>query len=250
MTDINTQNVSDDAARNAARKRLKRLRQERRLSVEALAALIERSPSSVRAHENGQNGISRQAAFLYGQALSVSPSFILWGTSEEQTAEGAPHIREIPLVGELAGDAWVDAYTEKQIGSVSLSLPEYVDFELKAFLVGRASRYYRRGDYVVVAPPEVGVRADDHVAVRIDDDLGRTKLSLTQADITISGVTLRPLTGGADRIGVRTAWNSESAKDAVRVTVLGPVVAYGGRDRPSSGPIIRPSQLMALNRLA
>lgn len=250
MTEINTPDADSDAARTAARKRLKRLRQDRRLSVDALAALIERSPSSVRAHENGQNGISRQAAYLYGQALGVSPSFILWGTSEDQVSEGAPALREVPLIGELAGDVWLDAYTEKSIGSVTVSLPEYVDFELKAFLVGRASRYYRRGDYVVVAPPDVGVRADDHVVVCIEDDLGRTKLSLTQADITTSGVALRPLTGGADRVGVRTAWNSESAKDNVKVTVLGPVVAYGGRDRPSSGPIIRPSQLAALNRLA
>lgn len=250
VTQINTEDEISEAARTAARKRLKRLRQDRRLSVEELAAQIERSPSSVRAHENGQNGISRKAAYLYAQALEVSPSFILWGTSDELVSEASASVREVPLIGELAGDIWLDAYDEAVTGSVTVSLPEYVDFDLKAFLVGRSSRHYRRGDYVVVAPPEVGVRADDHVVVRIDDNLGRTKLSLTQADITTSGVALRPISGGADRVGVRTAWNSASAKDDVTVTVVGPVVAYGGKERPSSGPIIRPSQLMALNRLA
>lgn len=250
MTDFNTADVDTEGLRLEARRRLKRLRQDRGLSVEKLAALIERSPSSVRAHENGQNGISRQAADLYAQALGVSPSFILWGSAEGQPSELPATVREVSLVGDLAGDIWLDSYSGDAFGSITLSLPEYEAYELTAFIVARSSRYYRKGDYVVVAPPDVGVRPGDHLVVRLDDGLGRTKLSLTEVEMNAAGLSLKPISGGADRLGVRTAWNRESPRDDVTIRVLGPVVAYGGRDRPATGPIIAATRLMDLNKLA
>jgi len=219
--------------------------------VERLAALIERSPSSIRAHENGQNGINHQAAAIYAQALGSTPSFILWGRDEEAVVtDSDTALREVPILGEIAGDAWIEGYAEHQISAVVVSLPEYRLFELKAYIIGRKTRNFRKGDYVVVAPPDVGVRPLDQIVVKITDDEGRTKLSLAEVDLTLAGLLLRPLAGGADRIGARTTWNSSTATPKGRVEVIGPVVAYGGRERPSTGPVIPNEQIASLTLLA
>ncbi len=232
-----------------ARKRLKKLRQERRLSVDAVAALIERSPSSVRAHENGQNGISRQAAALYADAFQVSPSYILWGQEGDEPHSVSASVHEVPVVGELSGNVWVDGYEEKILSTVAVNLPEYKAFELKAFLVGSKSRFYRKGDYVVTAPIEVGVRIQDHVVIRIDDAAGKTKLTLMEVDLGSFGLLFRPLIGGGERIGSRSSWNPQVAKITERVAIVGAVVAYGGKDRPASGPIISQTQLTDVHLL-
>ncbi len=248
VTHGNTIDVEQQAI--DARRRLRELRRERGLSIDRLAALVERSPSSIRAHENGQNGINAQAADLYARALGVSPSYILWGEDGVPADAGDASARLVSILGEVAGDVWLEGYSLAPIGDVVVSLPEYAHVELSAFLVGRKSRFYRRGDYVVVAPLDVGVRALDHVVVLLSDTVGKTKINLMEVDLTLAGLALRPIAGGADRVGVRDLFNRETAKDDVRVTVLGPVVAYGGRDRPATGPVIPATQFVNLHRLS
>lgn len=247
VTHGNTTDVEQQALE--ARRRLRDLRQERGLSIDRLAALVERSPSSIRAHENGQNGINAQAADLYARALGVSPSYILWGAEGAPVEGGASDARFVSILGEIAGDVWREGYALTPMGTVAISLPEYAHVELSAFLIGRKSRFYRKGDYVVVAPLDVGVRTFDHVVVLLSDAVGKTKINLMEVDLTLTGLALRPIAGGADRVGVREHFNRATGADDIKVEVLGPVVAYGGRERPATGPIIPASRFMNLNRL-
>ncbi|WP_295224008.1 helix-turn-helix domain-containing protein [uncultured Brevundimonas sp.] len=80
--------VSGDQSEAAAAKtptgdtpgaRLRSLRRAARLSAEALGESAGLSAVSVRAHENGQNGIKPEVAERYAQRLGVAPSAILFG---------------------------------------------------------------------------------------------------------------------------------------------------------------------------
>lgn len=242
-------NMNDEARENAvrlaARRRLKAARTAASLTVDELAQRVERSPSSVRAHENGQNGISRAAASLYAGALGITPSWLLWGDDRPEGL-ALPSLntatRQVDIIGRLAGDVWLEGYESQRIGHVVIAGDEFQDFELQGFIVGRKAGTYRKGDYVVVAPPEVGMRAGDHVVVRLDED-GRTKLNLYEIERNSAGLTLRPLLGGRETLGVRRNWSPLTAANAPHVTIVGPVVAYGGRDRPEDIMAIRQENL-------
>lgn len=62
--------------------RLKLLRKERRLNVEFVADTIGVAPSTVRAHENGQNGFNAELAARYARLYEVSPEWLLFGTGD------------------------------------------------------------------------------------------------------------------------------------------------------------------------
>lgn len=45
-----------------------------------LAAVTGFSESTIRAHENGQNGVKAEPAAIYARALGVTPEWLLYGT--------------------------------------------------------------------------------------------------------------------------------------------------------------------------
>lgn len=59
--------------------RLRARRKQLNMSSQALAQKVGVSASSVRGHENGQNGIPRDMAPKYAEALGVTPAWLLFG---------------------------------------------------------------------------------------------------------------------------------------------------------------------------
>lgn len=75
-----------------AGERLRRLRKRRGLSVVQVAERARKSPSAVRAHENGQNGVNVEVAEVYARVLRANPEWILYGSGDEP--DEAPGIVE------------------------------------------------------------------------------------------------------------------------------------------------------------
>lgn len=72
--------------------RLRAMRKVRHLTVDQLAERSNRSQSTVRAHENGQNGIKPDAAEAYASVLKVAPEWILFGTGEPEADASPPSL--------------------------------------------------------------------------------------------------------------------------------------------------------------
>lgn len=85
--------------------RLREARTRSDLTVEQLGERVQKAPSTVRAHENGQNGIKAPMAQRYARALGVSPEWLLYG---REGGEGAatPELGELPLLGNIQAGAW------------------------------------------------------------------------------------------------------------------------------------------------
>lgn len=77
--------------------RLRRARERHfKMQKDAIAA-FGWTPSTYRAHENGQNGISTENAMIYGAAFHVSPAWILFGVGEDVQWPGVDDkIRNLP----------------------------------------------------------------------------------------------------------------------------------------------------------
>lgn len=86
--------------------RLRQARTDAGLTVEQVAERVQKAPSTVRAHENGQNGIKAPMAARYARALSVSPEWLLYGRSPDQQGP-LPELSELPLLANIQAGAWL-----------------------------------------------------------------------------------------------------------------------------------------------
>lgn len=153
------------------------------------------SAPTIRAHENGTNGISADMAEAYARVLRVKPSDILFGPVEGSGIAPPDTVRMIEVIGEIKVGSFVDpAQAIDSPETVPVSLPEYARADLFALRVtGRAmDRCYPDGAIIIACPPaEAGIRESDHVVIRRwRGDLAETGLR----EIIVGGGTimLRP----------------------------------------------------------
>lgn len=85
--------------------RLREARTNAGLSVEQLAERVQKAASTVRAHENGQNGIKPPMAQRYARAVGVSPEWLLYGRSADDHGR-TPELSELPLLANIQAGAW------------------------------------------------------------------------------------------------------------------------------------------------
>lgn len=62
--------------------RLRATREQAKLTRDALAMRVGFAATTVRAHENGQNGIRPDAALAYAAALNIKPEWLLYGDGD------------------------------------------------------------------------------------------------------------------------------------------------------------------------
>lgn len=86
--------------------RLREARTSAGLTVEQLAERVQKAASTVRAHENGQNGIKAPMAERYARALGVSPEWLLYGRSADDRGQ-MPELSELPLLSNIQAGAWL-----------------------------------------------------------------------------------------------------------------------------------------------
>jgi transcriptional regulator with XRE-family HTH domain len=86
--------------------RLRQARADAGLTVEQLAERVQKASSTVRAHENGQNGIKAPMAARYARALNVSPEWLLYGRSADDRGP-LPELSELPLLANTQAGAWL-----------------------------------------------------------------------------------------------------------------------------------------------
>lgn len=86
--------------------RLRDARTKAGLTVEQLAERVQKAASTVRAHENGQNGIKAPMAQRYARALGVSPEWLLYGRSADDRG-ATPELSELPLLQSIQAGAWL-----------------------------------------------------------------------------------------------------------------------------------------------
>lgn len=86
--------------------RLREARSNADLTVEQLAERVQKAASTVRAHENGQNGIKAPMADRYARALGVSPEWLLYGRGADDRGQ-LPDLSELPLLQSIQAGAWL-----------------------------------------------------------------------------------------------------------------------------------------------
>ena len=67
--------------------RLRRVRESFDLSTDQVARRIGKAPSTVRAHENGQNGIKPGMAAKYAAIYRTTPEWVLFGIGDEPSKD-------------------------------------------------------------------------------------------------------------------------------------------------------------------
>lgn len=155
--------------------RLREIRMRARWTVEQLADAVGIAASSVRAHENGQNGIRANVAERYATALGVAPEDILFvgdrvATSPRPTTSGG-EVRRVPVLGVVQAGAWseVNESQAEPTEWVAFSEPQYGRAQLFALAVrgNSVNRHYPDGCRVVCVPAhESGIQEGDFVVVR------------------------------------------------------------------------------------
>lgn len=184
--------------------RLRAARTEARLSVEQLAERIEKAPSTVRAHENGQNGIKPPMAARYARALNVTPEWLLYGKvagqRPEPSLDGIRSAR-LPICHEVAAGLWLpaDEVRDEPIGYYDAHfLEEYRDFQqwLEAVSGDSMDRMLPHGALIhVVDAIAMGYEPktlDLVVVVRRRAGGAFLERSVKQVEITASGIELWP----------------------------------------------------------
>lgn len=145
------------------------------MSAEQLAEAVGISASSVRAHENGQNGIRPPMAQRYASALGVTPEEILFvggkAHAPARAANADGGVRRVPVLGVVQAGAWAEISDEQPEPSewIAFEEPQFARAQLFALVVRGASvnRYYPDGSRVVCVPAhESGVQEGDFVVVR------------------------------------------------------------------------------------
>lgn len=155
--------------------RLKQIRKDAGLSVEALAKRLSVAASTVRAHENGQNGIKADMAARYATALGVSPELILFGDSRrtDKTSAGPAEkgVRRVPVLGVVQAGAWAEVFDDHHEPTeyIVFDEPEYARTEVFALVVRGPSTdlVYPDGTRIICIPAgDGGIREGDFVVVR------------------------------------------------------------------------------------
>ena len=214
--------------------RLRAARSNAGLSVEQLAERSGRAASTVRASENGQNGLGRKAAEAYAKSLRVSPEWLLFGVGDESTdAPIATRWYRIPVVNHIDDRNWreTDRLYEGELG-VGFNIPEGM-FEKpeEAYTIASGYAGYRPAEVALVSKIwETGLRADDHLVVRLDKS-GFSKITLYAVEFDAEGQHVtKPLIPGSDEKAKRVSGGGISG-----FQILGVVVGTIHRRRGPAG---------------
>jgi transcriptional regulator with XRE-family HTH domain len=184
--------------------RLRAARVAAELSVEQLAERIEKAASTVRAHENGQNGIKAPMAARYARALNVTPEWLLYGKVASERPDpklNAIVTRQLPICHEVAAGLWLpaDEMRDEPIGHHDAHfLGEYEPFQqwLEAVSGDSMDRLLPHGALIhVVDAIAMGYAAkhgDLVVVVRRRAQGAFVERSIKQVEMTANGVELWP----------------------------------------------------------
>lgn len=234
--------------------RLRAAREAIGLTVEQLALRVGFAPTTVRAHENGQNRLRPLVASAYATALGKTPEWLLFGAGKAAAAgvreESTPFThagalrdiaRVIPVVGEVAAGVWRETAVAEawEIAEyLPLDVLGYERADLKAMRVVGASmnRIYPPGRYVIVAPPaEAGLRMDDIVVV---ERCRKGLYEITLKQFTVEADGRRALWPRSDDPRYQTPiYLQDETDDQDSPSIIGIVVADFGRAvRPMANP--------------
>ena len=200
--------MSDDMdrySRSAAAARLKTARAARFPTAAGLARAVHMKEVTVRAHENGQNGMGLKNAQKYARELGVSAEWLLYGReSAEQPASMGPARlardrsemnietirRRVPIWQEAREGVFqrVPPYNATFAeGFLTLMPTGYEAIDADAFRISddHASSAYSPGSFVISAPPtQMDLREGDHIV------LARILPRGSLAETTVRGVRL------------------------------------------------------------
>lgn len=200
------------------------------------------SEPTIRAHENGTNGISPDMAEAYGAVLKIDPALILFGEGHASVSgvSGNDNVRMVGVVGEIRAGAFAEIPDDPPAPweFVPVSLPEYARASLYALtVVGRSmDRHYPDGSAVVICPTaEAGIRAGDHVVVRIWKG-AMAETTLKEVVVGPHGVELWPRSTDA---AYQTPIKFYALRDADEgPEIIGVVVGSFAARAARSGPLI------------
>ena len=130
--------------------RLRKARRAAKLSRSELADRVGLSVSAVGAHENGQNGIRKEAAVLYARELGRTPEWLLFAQEDAATGPGSGRIfapipaQFVPVVGRISASVWertTDPQEEpRRVAVAGASTAEMFKSKLCAVEIGAAAR--------------------------------------------------------------------------------------------------------------
>jgi transcriptional regulator with XRE-family HTH domain len=225
--------------------RLRELRLAAGLTPETLAERVGSAASTVRAHENEQNGIKPKAATAYATALGVSPEDILFpgqrlkaASSPGRVVEG---VRRVPVLGVVQAGAWAEVmdHDPEPAEWVVFDEPEYARAKAFALIVRGPStnRVYPDGSRIVCIPAtEGGVRDGDFVVVR------RTRGSFVETtlkQLSVNAAGAIELWPRSDDPAFQEPYLIEKARDADDgVEIIAVVVARYDVGRSGRGPLL------------
>lgn len=159
--------------------RLRAARTKAGVTRAQLATKLGISQSTLRAHENGQNGIQPSMAEQYASELGVAPQWILYGMGAGSPEPGLDyrHLMTVPIVGRAAPGYFPDKGRVDPNDHLELTLPGYKGFPLKAYAHGHREGV-GGGAYVICVPWSGGdLRLSDEVVLR------RAEGDLAEVDI-------------------------------------------------------------------
>lgn len=226
--------------------RLKQIRSEAGLTVEALAKRTGMAASTIRAHENGQNGIKAPVASQYASALGVAPELILFGDGRQidRTSNRAAEkgVRRVPVLGVVQAGAWAEVFDDSPHPTeyIVFDEPEYARTEVFALVVRGPSTdlVYPDGTRIICIPAgDGGIREGDFVVVRRRRG-AFAETTLKQIQIgDDGGVELWPRSSDPafqEPIRIRAARDPDDSPEIIAVVVGRYDVGRAGR-----GPLIQ-----------
>ena len=149
---------------------IKRLREERGLSQEALAGLTGYTDrSSIAKIEKGQVSLSAAKIALFAQALGTTPGYLTgWGEGMPENVIPLPGLRTVPLIGTIACGKPILAVEEAE---ETVAVPDFIhaDFALRCRGDSMINARIFDGDIVYIrAQPQV--ENGQIAAVRIGEE--------------------------------------------------------------------------------
>lgn len=150
--------------------KIRRLREDRGLSQEALARKTGYTDrSSIAKIEKGQVSLSADKILLFAQALGTTPGYLTgWGDALPENVIPLPALRDIPLMGAIACGEPILAVED---GGETVSVPDslHADFALRCRGDSMINARIFDGDLVYIrAQPEV--ENGQIAAVRVGDE--------------------------------------------------------------------------------
>jgi len=216
--------------------RLRAARVAADLSVEQLAERIEKAASTVRAHENGQNGIKAPMAERYARALNVTPEWLLYGKAAGQRPEPALEnlsTSRLPIAHEVAAGLWLpsDELRDEPIGYYDAHfLREYASFQqwLEAVSGDSMDRMLPHGALIHVVDAIAMGYAPKHddlvVVVRRRAQGAFVERSVKQVALTPDGVELWPRSHSPRWSAPLTMRDGMDDHEEAEVEIVGKVV--------------------------